>query len=260
MLLAYRTSLQPISQPPVQTNLRATYHSMCPLPQLAPVPQEGDAATATEQLESEIAYRQLLVQAILAILLPTEDLENPCLTALVEQIFSELIIGNNIANKAAQPWLLYECICIAARVLGAQKQRAAQRIVSGSSKPNNLSPTSQKHAKWSMQAVVLAILHTGIVLLSSMRNLVGALVMSSSLPSRLVEISSNEPADRAEKMADKSTGNKVPILDFKLWQCAGNLLELSSRMPWLSGFLSLVQHQAMDGPGRIARLDGAFDR
>ncbi|TQS32233.1 hypothetical protein Golomagni_07458, partial [Golovinomyces magnicellulatus] len=118
---AYRASRQPMTQSPVEMNPREAYHAMCPLPQLSPVPRDDMPSTKEEQLKNEAEYRQLLVQAILAILLPTEDLENPCLTSLVEQIFSELIIGNNIANKASQPWLLYECICIAARVLGEKK-------------------------------------------------------------------------------------------------------------------------------------------
>ncbi|KAM3442988.1 hypothetical protein MY4824_000693 [Beauveria thailandica] len=90
-ITAYRTSHDPVSQEPVAVNPRQVYHALCPLPQLSPVPQKGDQSSFEEQQENESAYRQLLVQAVLAILLPTEDLENPCLTAIVGQIFSELI-------------------------------------------------------------------------------------------------------------------------------------------------------------------------
>jgi splicing suppressor protein 51 len=38
------------------------------------------------------------------------------------------------------------------------------------------------------------------------------------------------------------------------------LLELSLRMPWLDGFLSLLQYGAVNGPGRIAGHDGPVDR
>ena len=69
-----------------------------------------DASKALEQKENEAAYRQLLVHGVLAVLLPTEDLENSCLTALVGQIFSEMIIGNGIGGKASEPWLLWEGI------------------------------------------------------------------------------------------------------------------------------------------------------
>ncbi|KAM3453501.1 hypothetical protein MY3296_003732 [Beauveria thailandica] len=116
-IAAYRTSHDPVSQEPVAVNPRQVYHALCPLPQLSPVPQKGDQSSFEEQQENESAYRQLLVQAVLAILLPTEDLENPCLTAIVGQIFSELIVGNIVAGKASQPWLLYESICIAGRAL-----------------------------------------------------------------------------------------------------------------------------------------------
>ncbi|KAK8146981.1 translational activator for mitochondrial COX1 [Beauveria asiatica] len=134
-IAAYRTSHDPVSQEPVAVNPRQVYHALCPLPQLSPVPQKGDQSSFEEQQENESAYRQLLVQAVLAILLPTEDLENPCLTAIVGQIFSELIVGNILAGKASQPWLLYESICIAGRVLGEKKTRATQRMVSGRHTP-----------------------------------------------------------------------------------------------------------------------------
>lgn len=243
-----------MTQSPVETNPREAYHAMCPLPQLSPVPRKDMPSTREEQLKNEAQYRQLLVQGILAVLLPTEDLENPCLTALVEQIFSELIIGNNIANKASQPWLLYECICIGARVLGEKKTRAAQRIVSGSSDAATSSAAAKKPVKWSAHAITMAILHFGLVIVSSLRTFIGALVMSSSLPSRLVVITAKDDYQPREQKS------KVPILDCKLWQCAGNLIELGSRMPWLSGFLSLTQHLALNGPGSVAKLDGALDR
>ncbi|KAM3505349.1 hypothetical protein MY10362_002998 [Beauveria mimosiformis] len=233
-----------VSQEPVAVNPRQVYHALCPLPQLSPVSQKGDQKSVEEQQENETAYRQLLVQAVLAILLPTEDLENPCLTAIVGQIFSELVVGNIIAGKASQPWLLYESICIAGRVLGEKKIRATQRMVSGRHTPPAKSKGKTERIKWSAQAVFLTMVHFAVVIFSSARLLITTLVASSSLPLRQTAVGLSN-----DDQLGKPT--KVPVLSFKVWQCLGNIIQLDTRMPWLSGFLSLVQYQAVHGPGRL---------
>lgn len=245
----------------MDVNPREVYHALCPLPQLSPVPQPGDIKSVEEQKENEAAYRQLLVQAILAILLPTEDLENPCLTAIVGQIFSELIVGNIIAGKASQPWLLYESICISARVLGEKKTRATQRMVSGAHTPPVKAKGKKERIKWSAQAVFLTLVHSVVLIFSSVRLLITTLVESSSLPLRraVIGISTDEQSQSQEK-GDHTKPTKVPVLNFKAWQCVGNLIELDSRMPWLSGFLSLVQYQGVHGPGRLLGLNSPLDR
>ncbi|KAM3536738.1 hypothetical protein MY4038_000193 [Beauveria bassiana] len=250
---ACRTSHDPVSQEPVAVDPRQVYHALCPLPQLSPVPRKGDQRSIEEQKENESAYRQLLVQAVLAILLPTEDLENPCLTAIVGQIFSELIVGNIIAGKASQPWLLYESICIAGRVLGEKKTRATQRMVSGRHTPPVNSKGKTGRIKWSAQAIFLTIVHFAVVIFSSARLFITTLVASSSLPLRQTAVGLSN---------DDQTGKpiKVPVLGFKAWQCVGNLIQLGARMPWLSGFLSLVQYQAVHGPGKLVGFNSPLDR
>lgn len=202
------------------------------------------------------------MEGVLSILLPTEDLENPCLTGLVSQILSELIIGNLFINKASQPWLLLESICIVSRVLGEKKTQAKQRIVSRSHQQNT--PASQNTTTWSIQGILFTMFQLGILIFSSIQVLIKTIVMSSSLPSRFtthivskVGVGSVSSDDEA---TDVTSDDKVAVLDFKLWTCIGNLIDLSSRMPWLSGFLSLLQHQAIHGPGRVAQLDTRIDR
>ncbi|EGX97126.1 PXA domain protein [Cordyceps militaris CM01] len=262
-ITAYRMSHDPVSQEPVAVNPRQVYHALFPLPQLSPVPQAGDAKSSQEQMENETAYRQLLVQAVLAILLPTEDLENPCLTAIVGQILSELIVGNLIAGKASQPWLLYESICIAGRVLGEKKIRATQRMVSGRHAPPVKAKGNKERIKWSAQAVFLTMIHFAVMIFTSARLLITTLVASSSLPLRqtAVDFSGGSRATGAHRdVNNHGRPTKVPVLDFKVWQCVGNLIQLDSRMPWLSGFLSLLQYQAVHGPGRLVGLNSPLDR
>ncbi|GFP52230.1 protein MSS51, mitochondrial [Trichoderma asperellum] len=250
--------------------LTDVYHSISPLPFLSPVPRADDASSVKLQKENEATYRQLLVQAVLAILLPTEDLENPCLTALVEQILSELIIGNVIAGKASQPWLLFEAICIAARSLDEQKARAKTRIVSGKDEPSPslsaLGQDAEKSPKWTAQGVFVLVIHLSILLFNAVRFMVVTLADSISLPPRTAIHLDEEAADPTldDKQPSPPTDTnvsqaKVPVLAYKLWTCFGNLIELEERKPWLGGFISLLQTAAVNGPWRIAGLDGPLD-
>ena len=250
----------------MQIDARQVYHSLCPLPPLSPVPRPGDADSIAEQQRNEAAYRQLLVQAVLALLLPTEDLENPCLTSLVGQIFSEIIIGNAAANKAAQPWLIWEGICILARVVQERKEKKdkmSSRLV-GRSPAEDVDKASRR---WSVHGFFLSIINLCILFVTSIRLVAGAVIASSSLPPRLPSSPDTKGTSATQSKAKIPSESNThvapipaPILDFRIWSCAGNLLELTTRMPWLNGFLSLVQHAAINGPARLGRLDGPIDR
>lgn len=261
MRLAYR-STHPES-PTFQStfvNGREAYHALWPLPLLSPVPISGDPITTSKQLRNEAAYRQLLVQAVLTVLLPTEDLENPCLTALVEQIFSELIIGNAIANKAVQPWLLFEAICIVERVL-TDKRRESNGLKASGVKIHLGSPRS-----WSVQGFFVSIIQFALISMSAIRFAFNLITMSSSLPPRGPVVSDKKLAPEVSvakgntSQDTQSTPPKVPVLSFGAWSCLGNVIELQRRMPWLGGFLSLLQLGVIHGPGRVAGLDGVLDR
>ncbi|EWY98051.1 hypothetical protein FOYG_02719 [Fusarium oxysporum NRRL 32931] len=258
-ITSYRISHSPIARQPVEVDPREAYHAMCPLPHLAPVPHPDCPDTISDQKENEALYRQLLVQGVLAILLPTEDLENPCLTSLVEQIFSELIIGNVIANKASQPWMLYEGICITARVL---RQGNDQGVVVAETQNDSGGPKVdvKGHRSWSVRSMFLAVIQLGMLVVASLRFITTALVMASSLPARATPLDEKEALLGHDKSPPRSSDPvKAPILSCRVWTCLGNLFELSLRMPWLDGFLSLLQYGAVNGPGRIAGHDGPID-
>lgn len=245
-------------------NPREAYHALWPMPPLSPVPDPEKPATSIEQQKNEAAYRQLLVQAVLAILLPTEDLENPCLTALVGQIFSELIIGNVIANKASQPWLLYEAICIGERVLREKKDSAAAKPSSGTPALGSLNLHSKQGSRRSIQGFFVSIIQLVLVFVSSVRYIFNLVTMSSSLPARAT-IGTDATLDvtiakDGRRRGPQHAPTKVPVLSFKAWSTAATLVELRSRKPWLSGFLSLLRLGAIHGPGGVAGLDSVLDR
>lgn len=263
MRTAYRTASLPNVSPPLESEPRAVYHALWPLPALSPVPDPGAPSTIEQQKENEALYRQLLSQAVLSILLPTEDLENPCLTALVEQIFAELILGNVIANKASQPWLLLEAICILSRVV--QDKRRAKPIPV--SRDSNVKAGGGQPA-WSLHRLLVSLISLLTLMVSSIRVCLATLIASSSLPKRQRHV---QPLATGKDLKSGPESVRVhefrhydrplvPLLDFRFWSCMSNLIGLSLRMPWVNGLLSLLQYVAIHGPGRVAGVDGSLDR
>ena len=55
-------------------------------------------------------------------------------------------------------------------------------------------------------------------------------------------------------------GGRKPMVTFKMVGLVGLLLDLSDRMPWLSGCGALLQYHLVGGVSRVAALDGVLDR
>lgn len=263
--IAYRASRKPISRPPIDVDSREIYHSLCPLPYLSPIPRLEEPDSIAEQAENELAYRQLLVQGVLAILLPTEDLENECLTSLVGQILSELVIGGVVAKKISEPWMIWAGLSILTDVI---RRRRTNAVDPG---PSRDGPLRQGSRGFSVQWLFWSFLQWVFLLTTFVRVLVTTLAMSRTLPPRARYV-----APRKEKLTRHKDGEpsvhtlfsveapsepvKVPIMAFGIWTAMSNLIETSRRMPWLYGSLSMLQWLAMTGPGRIAGVDGGVDR
>ena len=77
-------------------------------------------------------------------------------------------------------------------------------------------------------------------------------------------------ADRNKDLVDVEGGRvayasadcdcSVPYIAMKIWPCIGHLLDIPMVMPWLSGFAAWAQWVALNGPGRLGKLDGFIDR
>ncbi|KAI0480340.1 PXA domain-containing protein [Xylariaceae sp. FL0804] len=266
---AYRSAKNAVARPPVKVDSREAYHALSPLPGLSPVPRSGEPGSIAAQAANESEYRQLLVQGVLAVLLPTEDLENKCLTALVGQIFSELILGNLVANKLSEPWLIWEILIILSRQSSKKRKRNGPDV--DSAEGSALGARAADQQTWSCNRAFWALIQWAFLAVSSIRLLVATFMFSRSLPPRVTptvvrpvkskydgpEKAKYSPATHESLSADPM---KAPIADFRLWPCIGNLLELDARMPWLRGALSLLQWGAMEGPGKIAGFNGSLDR
>ena len=260
---------------------RQVYHSLWPFHALSPVPEDGGLSTQ-QQAENEAAYRQLLVQGVLAVLLPTEDLENDCLTALVGQIFSEMILGGGIGGKASEPWMIWEGITKIAEVLQAQlpKSKAQVRVERSNSdlaksRPSNMTGRDTKgwQIKRSVQKSFWLILQYCFLAFSAVRFIIITFATSSTLPCRAPlakkVTGSRSSKDHTEPPDPTNTDDiwdgrtdqtKQPILQMKIWSCAADLLDVDARMPWLGATFSLLQHVALTGPGKLGKTDGMIDK
>lgn len=249
-------------------------------------------ASVLEQRESESAWRQLLVHGVLALLLPTEDLKNGCLRALVAEIFAEMILGNGISGKACEGWVLWEGITRIAEVLqtddtketgleseGPNGEQSLNRLERYGLLPHQgteartserLDAEQQrpKQLLVSTTGLFWAVIQYAFLAFTAARAVILCLATSSSLPSRYVtsEQSSDQISDQLQMPQTKTTtskrplGGKRPVVSMALWSCAAQVVELDVRMPWLSGFTSMLHRGALVGPGKVGETDGVLDR
>ncbi len=262
--LAYRVAHDPMARPPLEVDPRKAYHALCPLPALSPVPAPDDPLAVADQADNEVAYRQLLVRGVLAVLLPTEDLENQCLTALVGQIFSELIIGGVIARKASEPWMIWEGLIILTRVIRQKTTTESTPAGDSQGTDRKLSTGHQRHG-FSVHGLLSVLLHVAFAAFAFLRFAVATIAASRALPLRRDGMIHHK--EGYEPLGPPPTHTtsaepppKTPVVAFKLWPALSNLIEMNSRMPWACGVLSMLQWIAMTGPGQVAGTDGVVDR
>ncbi|KAI0530140.1 PXA domain-containing protein [Xylaria digitata] len=270
---AYRTAIRPNTKPPLQTELHQIYHSLCPLPALSPVPQPSDQASIRAQADNESAYRQLLVHGVLAVLLPTEDLENECLTSLIGQILSELVIGNLVAGKLSEPWLIWEILIIIVRLIHRRNDSEDPDILPDETATTARDPSSigdsaiKTKQSWSFHQIFWSLVHVVFLVVGMIRLVFSVGALSRSLPPRpdpsVIRVLQVEEPDSTSHDAGDNTHKqptRTAVIDFHIWRCMGDILEVEARMPWLQGVLSMLQLIALEGPGRVGAFNGTLDR
>lgn len=218
----------------------------------------------------------------MAVLLPTEDLENHCLTSLVGQIFSEMILGGGVGGKACEPWLLWDGITKLVEVIQAQlpKQKAQTRVERSNSNIGRAPPmdlTGGTTKRWrigeSLQKTFWLVLQYGFLAFIAARFFIITLATASSLPSRIAPSTKitglsymSDHMDEPSLTTTETPPNgqtpplKRPIMKMKIWSCAASLLDLNFRMPWVTSTISLLQWGAITGPGEVGNTDGMIDK
>ncbi|KAI1743752.1 PXA domain-containing protein [Xylaria scruposa] len=272
---AYRTATSPTTKPPLQTDSHQIYHSLWPLPALSPVPRPDDQASIQAQADNESAYRQLLVHGVLAVLLPTEDLENECLTSLVGQILSELVIGNLVAGKLSQPWLIWELLIMVTRLVRKKNNSEDSDMppdkTTKAMNSNGIGNSPFKRTwPWSPQQIFWSFVNWVFLAAGMIRLFISTVALSQSLPPRAhqnavcvvgaTDYQQKKSQSLSPDTAAQTQPTRTPVIEFHVWRCMGDILEVEARMPWLQATLSMMQWIALKSPGQVGALDGMLDR
>lgn len=235
--------------------------------------------TIKEQHENEEVYRQLLAQGALAVLLPTEDLENTCLRTLVGDILADLILGEAISEKACEGWFIWKAISALITVI---KHHGREKISSKESESTSKSrlekyglvstkaerekERSSKRSQSRMTILMWRILQYGYLAFMTIRFvIVGLFQVASTSPSTSGSTMSSTPTTPVNHINEAPAwpmggGTRRPVLRYRVFGLVSQLLNLSKRMPWLAGMAAFLQHTVVAGPANLGEADGVLDR
>jgi hypothetical protein len=255
---------------------------------MVPVPRSP--SEETEQQINESVWCQMIVGRVLPLVLPPEDLENPCLLVLVSEVLSEMILHNGLLNKASESWLIWEGISKIVQALrpdlAKDDQAAAPRVdrlerygllSRVRSRANSVNQRQDRSVADVVVGGFWAAVQAVSVLLTLSRLLVSAWMQASTLPrrsshKRYSKAGNDSDVDRSDILADdrethpdhainqSHTQSTPPILGMSIWSCVSKLTRLYERMPWLAGLLSLVQYSLLHAPGQVCRTNSRLDR
>ncbi|KAL8736874.1 MAG: hypothetical protein Q9181_002240 [Wetmoreana brouardii] len=252
------------------------YHSLNPHPALSPVPDPLLESSITQQLKNEGDYRQQLVQGALAVLLPTEDLENVCLRTLVADVFAETILGNSIGGRVCEGWFIWTSI---AKLVEAVKASMSPRATGEeievdtrsrlekfgllSERGDGTRPAKDGNRRSAFSEVFWRGLQYGYLMVITLRFVVVGLFAASSEPRRSSWSWKAAAADSPNaKPTEAPAAVLGPMLNFKIFSLVSTMFDMSFRMPWLSGSLALLQHHLVRSPLallRVGAVDGLLD-
>ena len=259
---------------PVFTAPRVIYHNLYPHPALTPVPDTDIVAAVKEQQDHEAEYRQLLVQGALAVLLPTEDLENPCLRTLVTDVIAETILGNSVGGKVCEGWFIWESLTKLVEAVRAKAEPRAtgeQIEVDTRSRLEKFGLLADKSTEKApsttlersiFSSVFWRVLQYTYLTFLAVRFVIIGFATAYSTPLRSATTSKSGSTGEKSPMITKADSvRKIrPILSFKLLSLCSILLDLPQRMPWLSGSLALLRHHLTGRVLRVGATDGIIDQ
>ncbi|EXJ81222.1 hypothetical protein A1O3_07512 [Capronia epimyces CBS 606.96] len=281
---AYRTATTAQAALQYGESTRRIYHALNPHPALDPtLPPE-------QQRSYESAYRQLLIQGALAVLLPTEDLANTCLRTLVSDIIADLILGQVLAEKVCQPWFLHGIVSKVVEIVTARPTVASSigtsqtlhqngrqsrleqfgLLSSDTADREHNSPT--RHQSW-LSVWFWSLLQCAFIAYQFLRFLFIGMAYAHRLPQRIrhheshrVDGSTPSPSTEKSPVASKrrpvGADRYAPraVISYGMFGCISTLLDLSIRMPWLESSLSFCQYFLSAGPGHLGVPNSTLDK
>jgi len=276
---AYRTATTAPATVQYGESPRRIYHSLNPHPALDP------SLTAEEQRRYESAYRQLLIQGALAVLLPTEDLANACLRTLVTDIIADLILGQALAERICQPWFLHGTVSKVVEIVKTPPSKATinKEILQQEGRRSRLekfgllsanAANQRNHSPAQDQSLLSAwfwtLLQYAFIAYQSVRFILVGMAHAQTLPPRVPGRLANAPAvsSPSQNTSPSSTRGKSDVdghpaqavINYGLFSCISTILDLSVRMPWLAASLSFWQHILAQGPGRYGAASSILDK
>ncbi len=217
-----------------------------------------------------------MIQGALAVLLPTEDLENACLRTLVADVIADSILGNSIGGRVCEGWFVWTAITKLIEVVKARIEPKAtgeelevgtrsrlERFGLLSEKDEVTDTKSNRHSRRStFSNTFWRILQCCYIAFMTVRFVMLGLVAAYSQPLRSLPTSKTLGLTGGSPIAPQvEAAHKVrPIVKFRVFGLISEVFDLSSRMPWVSGFLALLQQQMMEGPMRVGATDGILDQ
>jgi hypothetical protein len=280
----YRIAAEQSLISPYGTSPLQLYHALDPHPALSPVADPNSPEPSPEQVQNEAIYRQLLVQGALAVLLPTEDLENASLRTLVGDIVADLILGQAVAEKVCEGWFLHEAITKVVDIIRARIEPKAsgeelhqdtrsrlEQFGLLSNKATEVPRYSSENRQsrpsamfWqAMQWIFMGSIFVRFVLVG--------MFQSRRLPARFVHIPSNASSPIRTKTASGRSVASHPtptdddpsprsVLTYRVFGFISTLLDLSARMPWLASSFAFVENELSLGPGRLGSTNSILDK
>ncbi|GKZ17982.1 hypothetical protein AbraCBS73388_011419 [Aspergillus brasiliensis] len=271
-ITSYRLAKQQSESSSISPPLRELYHALNPHPGLSPVPDPSDAQAVAQQEENESTYRQLLVHGVLAVLLPTEDLENISLRTLLGDILADLVLGNAVAGKISEGWFLWDSITKVVDRVGRNEQEedAATATMRQRSRLHKYGLLSQEafteghsssHVQVPVPDWIWQALQYAYTIYVTLRFIVIGLFRVASAPPVTVSLTPCPPTSDADGPPSCAVSKKRPVLNYRLYGMVSQVMDVPQRMPWLGGMLALIQYLILAGPGHGWPLDsdGCFE-
>ena len=283
--LAFRFAQRATDSKHASSSVEGLYHSLRPHPALSKLSARTHNVENSQDPDPE--YRHLLATGILALLLPDEDVRNPCLLALVSDVLADLVLGEVFAKRISNPAFIYEGMCKVAQLVTSRLVLRPWMVESSDTRQSRLQGfglLSSTHIEVEHQqdtgtkAIGMTLQIIGrfiLIALLGLHNLVLSLVAASSLPSRqyygvslLRERSRigdhhREHKDRYYGRSDlewEKAAQPCPVLALNAWSTIANITRTSQHLPFICDLALSLQRLALVGPGQVGCTNTPLDR
>lgn len=209
-----------------------------------------------------LIWSRILVDKVLSILLSTEELSNPTLRVLLNDIFAGMIVYNGVCLKVSEPWFVWDTISKVIYVL--RHQSSQPRLKRAESDSQGLKP-SQAETRivadqpaliggivQQVKSIRLMMLHTWGFFTTWLATLMSAFSDEASHDGKEARSTSSSTTAGQARNCSVATA--------RIWTLLVFVLQLQQRMPWLTGLLSLLQWLILYGPTKVCEAGSTLDR